>query len=164
MDLGMTQKEAAHRIGADQWTVINWEKGRTQPAVRFVPDIVTFLGFDPRCQGASFGDRLRTARHGLGLSQRQLAQSLRVDAGTVRGWETERHRPSDLLLARVVALLSDARIGTKAPEVAGSERSDAAGGSQDPIPRPPRGSKRDTPVENSVRGHGGTELDSREPR
>jgi DNA-binding XRE family transcriptional regulator len=44
MDLGITQKEAARRIGADQFTVINWEKGRTQPAVRFVPSILAFLG------------------------------------------------------------------------------------------------------------------------
>jgi DNA-binding XRE family transcriptional regulator len=43
MDLAITRKEAARRIGADQWTVINWEKGRTEPAVRFVPAITRFL-------------------------------------------------------------------------------------------------------------------------
>lgn len=31
LDLGITQKEVARRIGADQWTVINWEKGRATP-------------------------------------------------------------------------------------------------------------------------------------
>jgi DNA-binding XRE family transcriptional regulator len=45
MDLGITQKEAARRIGADQWTVINWEKGRTKPTARFVPRILAFLSF-----------------------------------------------------------------------------------------------------------------------
>jgi len=54
MDLGITQKEAARRIGADQWTVINWEKGRTEPAVRFVPRVLAFLGFDPRSAGHDF--------------------------------------------------------------------------------------------------------------
>jgi DNA-binding XRE family transcriptional regulator len=51
IDLGLTQKEAAQRIGADQWTVINWEQGRTKPAVRFVPRILAFLGFDPQKTG-----------------------------------------------------------------------------------------------------------------
>ncbi len=51
MDLGITQKEAAHRIGAGQFTVINWEKGRTEPAVRFLPAIMPFLGYDPFPEG-----------------------------------------------------------------------------------------------------------------
>ena len=105
MDLGISQKEAARRIGADQWTVINWEKGRTEPAVRFVPGVLAFLGFDPRCPGTTFGERLRRARHGQGLSQRRLAQILRVDEGTVRTWETGRHRPSARLFSRLVSLL-----------------------------------------------------------
>ena len=52
MDLGITQKEAARRIGANQWTVINWEKGRTEPAVRFVPRIIQFLGYEPTGRGS----------------------------------------------------------------------------------------------------------------
>jgi DNA-binding XRE family transcriptional regulator len=45
MDLGMTQKEAARLLGVDQWTVINWEKGRTEPVKRLVPSITLFLGY-----------------------------------------------------------------------------------------------------------------------
>ena len=60
MDLGITQKETARRIGADQWTVINWEKGRTEPAVRFVPGIAAFLGFDPASPGTTLGQCLKT--------------------------------------------------------------------------------------------------------
>ena len=61
MDLGITQKEAARRIGADQWTVINWEKGRTCPEVRFVPGIIRFLGYDPFPRGEVLYDRNRLA-------------------------------------------------------------------------------------------------------
>lgn len=75
MDLGITQKEAARRIGADQWTVINWEKGRTEPAVRFVPAIIRFLGEDPLPPGEAFPDRIRAARHRLGLTQSNLGTS-----------------------------------------------------------------------------------------
>jgi transcriptional regulator with XRE-family HTH domain len=47
MDLGITQKEAARRLEVDQWTVINWERGRTRPARRALPRIARFLGSDP---------------------------------------------------------------------------------------------------------------------
>jgi transcriptional regulator with XRE-family HTH domain len=105
MDLGITQKHAGRRIGVSQWTVINWEKGRTEPAVRFVPRILQLLCHDPRCQASSFAELLRQARLGRGLSQQRLAQVLRVDEGTIRGWERGRHRPSRRLLRRVARLL-----------------------------------------------------------
>jgi transcriptional regulator with XRE-family HTH domain len=57
MDLGITEKEAARRFGANQASLINWEKGRTEPAVRFLPRIIAFLGFDPSEAGSTF--RLR---------------------------------------------------------------------------------------------------------
>jgi DNA-binding XRE family transcriptional regulator len=50
MDLGIFQREAASQIGADPWTIANWEKGKTKPAVRFIPRILTFLGYDPRIE------------------------------------------------------------------------------------------------------------------
>jgi DNA-binding XRE family transcriptional regulator len=43
MDLGLTQREVAFNIGANQWTVANWEKGRTEPASRFIAKIADFL-------------------------------------------------------------------------------------------------------------------------
>jgi transcriptional regulator with XRE-family HTH domain len=48
LDLGLQLKEVAAQLNADQDSVINWEKGRTAPAVRFVSAILTFLGYDPR--------------------------------------------------------------------------------------------------------------------
>jgi len=42
MDLGLTQREVARRIGANPWTVANWEKGKTNPASRFLPEIDGF--------------------------------------------------------------------------------------------------------------------------
>lgn len=93
MDLGITQKEAARGIGADQWTVINWEKGLTQPAVRFVPGIIKFLGFDPFPRGETFPDRIRAARRRLGLTQSELARLVGMREGSVYDLEGGRQKP-----------------------------------------------------------------------
>jgi DNA-binding XRE family transcriptional regulator len=50
VDLGLFQREVASQIGADPWTIANWEKGKTKPAVRFIPHILAFLGYDPRIE------------------------------------------------------------------------------------------------------------------
>lgn len=94
MDLGITQKEAARRLGADEWTVINWEKGRTDPAVRFVPAVLAFLGFDPLPSGETFQDRIRAARHRLGLTQAGVGQLAGVCEGAVCDLEHGRQKPT----------------------------------------------------------------------
>jgi hypothetical protein len=35
------------RLSIDEWTVHNWEIGRAQPALRYVPRLIDFLGYDP---------------------------------------------------------------------------------------------------------------------
>ena len=47
LDLGLLQREVATWLGVNGWTVGNWENGKTQPARRFTPKIVQFLGYDP---------------------------------------------------------------------------------------------------------------------
>lgn len=62
MDLGLTQRGVALQIGANPWTVANWEKGNNHPAVWFLPAIIRFLGYDPLPAGETLTERIRTAR------------------------------------------------------------------------------------------------------
>jgi len=105
MDLGVTQQEAARQIGADQWTVINWEKGRTEPAVRFTPAILRFLGYDPFPPGTTLQQRLRSARRKLGLTQRALGSSLDLSEGTVYDAEHGRQRLTSRSVRRIARFL-----------------------------------------------------------
>jgi transcriptional regulator with XRE-family HTH domain len=105
LDLGLLQKETAARLGADPTTINNWEAGKSEPQLCFVPRILAFLGYDPRPAGASFGDRLRLARTARGFSIRSLADLLGVDASTVWSWEKGRHRPVARLHRRLDELL-----------------------------------------------------------
>jgi len=47
MDLGLRQSDVANRIGVWTSTINYWEKNRFNPEVRYVPEIVAFLGYDP---------------------------------------------------------------------------------------------------------------------
>lgn len=51
MDLGLLQREVAQQLGVDKWTVLNWERGKTSPDVRYYPAIIEFLGYNPFPQG-----------------------------------------------------------------------------------------------------------------
>jgi transcriptional regulator with XRE-family HTH domain len=87
LDRGMQQRDAAREIGCDPGTLLNWEKGRVAPDIRFWPAILAFLGYDPRPEPAGFGGRIRAAREAEGLSEEALARRLGLDPGTVVAWE-----------------------------------------------------------------------------
>lgn len=89
LELGLYQKDVAKLFGITLFTIINWEKGRTTPTVKFIPSLVQFLGYDPlpKERPTSIADRLRTKRRELGLGQRETAQILGVNASTVTRWE-----------------------------------------------------------------------------
>jgi transcriptional regulator with XRE-family HTH domain len=105
LDLGLLQREVAEQLGVDKFTVLNWERGKTRPDVRYYPAIITFLGHNPLPQGETFPERLRAARQARGLSWKRLAEELGVWESTVRDWENGTHRPSRVLRCRLARFL-----------------------------------------------------------
>jgi transcriptional regulator with XRE-family HTH domain len=91
--LGLLQREVAAQIGVNKDTIYNWETNRTNPELRLIPHIIDFLGYVPYDPSWSFGERLRTIRSALGLSQEQLAKRAGLDESTIATWEMGRHRP-----------------------------------------------------------------------
>ena len=47
LDLGLLQKQVADRLEVNAMTICNWETNRTSPQLRFVPRILSFLGYNP---------------------------------------------------------------------------------------------------------------------
>jgi transcriptional regulator with XRE-family HTH domain len=70
------QRQVAQQIGVGEAKVTNWERNATTPAVRFIPAIIRFLGYDPLPHAISISERLATAGRALGLSQRKMAEKL----------------------------------------------------------------------------------------
>lgn len=75
----MLQSEVAAQIGAHTLSVTNWEKGHSEPEIRYLPAIIWFLGHDPRPAPETIGERLVRYRQARGLSQKRLASELNVD-------------------------------------------------------------------------------------
>jgi transcriptional regulator with XRE-family HTH domain len=87
MDLGLLQKDIARRLGASVASVNNWELNEREPTVQFIPGILAFLGYNPRPEPPTFGERIRAKRVREGLTHRALAAQLNLDPSTVLAWE-----------------------------------------------------------------------------
>ncbi len=48
LQLGLFQRELAQLLGFNTWTILNWEKGHTEPPEAALPAILEFLEYDPR--------------------------------------------------------------------------------------------------------------------
>ena len=105
MDLGLLQREVALQLGVDPMSVNSWEVGRTVPQVRFIPAVITFLGYDPHPEPVSFAAWVTQRRKALGFSRRRLAAELGVDESTLSRWESGRGKPLATLLDRLRARL-----------------------------------------------------------
>lgn len=89
LDLKLLQRQVAEEIGCSKASLLNWERGRAEPELRFMPAIIRFLGYDPTAPDPtlSIGARLRATRRARGLSQEALAWLIGIDPTTVRDWE-----------------------------------------------------------------------------
>ncbi|MFN0314181.1 MAG: helix-turn-helix domain-containing protein [Burkholderiales bacterium] len=88
LELGLTQQEAATRLGVTPFTVLHWETGATKTIpVKAMPGIIAFLGYDPFPKAETIGGQIKAYRRKTGLSLRQFADQLGVDASTIRNWE-----------------------------------------------------------------------------
>jgi transcriptional regulator with XRE-family HTH domain len=89
LDLGHSCKAAAGLIGIDPETLRNYETGRTEPEVRVLPLLTSYLGYSPLPVGETRGARIKSARLARGLSRRRLAQVAGVDEATIKRMEED---------------------------------------------------------------------------
>jgi len=87
-------------------TVCNWENNRG-PAIRMIPKIIQFLGYDPiNKQFNTFGEKIKAYRRKRGLSIKKLARILRIDPTTLARWERGEGAPGAGLHRRLHSFLS----------------------------------------------------------
>jgi transcriptional regulator with XRE-family HTH domain len=86
--LGLFQKYVALAIGVDTCTITNWEKGRSEPELRFIPRIINFLGYQPDATNpVTLGESIKRYRYLKGISQKELARQMGVDPSTLNRLE-----------------------------------------------------------------------------
>ncbi len=70
--------------------ISEWERNKREPAVKFIPKIIEFLGYVHFDRGETVGERIRIYRKTLGLSHYEFARRLGVAPCTIIGWENDR--------------------------------------------------------------------------
>ena len=83
----LTQAWAALQLGVKSWTVLNWEKGHTEPPIEFIQVILQFLAYDPYPLPKTLPERMLAKRRTMGWSIKEAARQLGVDEGTWAAWE-----------------------------------------------------------------------------
>ncbi|MBI5710257.1 MAG: transcriptional regulator [Candidatus Eisenbacteria bacterium] len=94
MDLGLTQRTLAERLGCYPETVAALERDESEPLARRWPAIEAVLGAGLVPERDGLPGWIRAARLRLGLTQEQVANRAGLDSRTIRNVETQRHRPS----------------------------------------------------------------------
>lgn len=93
--LGLEQKDVARQIGVSLATYRNWEVNWSAPAVKYIPQAISFLGYDWRPEPEGFGEAMNRSRTARGLSLRDLARLLGLDEGTIHDVEAGRRSPTE---------------------------------------------------------------------
>ena len=105
-ELGLYLKEAAVRMGVQDFTLIKWEQDAAEPYVTYYPAIIAFLGYEPWPEPRTLGERIRAARYRKGLSFREAAVRYDIDDGTLLKSEHGRVRPTIETLRKLAGLMA----------------------------------------------------------
>lgn len=106
LGLKILQREVAEQIGVDTTSVFNWEASTARPEIRYMPAIIRFLGYNPLPEAKSPAGQLVRHRTTLGLSQKEAAQRLGIDPGTLARWERGERTPEGVLATRAERFLA----------------------------------------------------------
>jgi transcriptional regulator with XRE-family HTH domain len=107
LDLDLSIKQAARRIGVFYKVLERWERGVNLPSRSKLPGVIDFLGYDPDNLQGPLAERLKAARERQGLSQQALAEQLGVDDSTIRAIEQGTRPKRRRVLRAVEAFLGE---------------------------------------------------------
>lgn len=87
LELGLSQRQLAEKVGVGHRVVAKWEAGG-HPDETMRPKLAELLGFDPLELVRRLPEQLRQYREAHDLSRGELAKMLNLDPGTIWRWET----------------------------------------------------------------------------
>ncbi len=105
LNLKLLQQNVAEKLSVHTASLRNWEVNRTKPELVYMPAIIRFLGYNPLPPARNWAAKLTHGRTALGLTQKQAAQQIGVDASTLARWERGEREPTGLFLAKVTRFL-----------------------------------------------------------
>lgn len=87
---GLTQKDIANRIGVRTDSITNWELGRNEPQIQFMPKIQSLLGTEAQTSN-THSEEIIQFRSENGLSRKRMARMIGIDETTLKRIESNNH-------------------------------------------------------------------------
>jgi DNA-binding XRE family transcriptional regulator len=113
MDVGLYQTDLAKQIGVDPESIGNWEDCSRLPRIKYIPALITFLGFYPfDHETDTLGGKFTRYKNEHGLSDRNLAKLLGLDEGTVVRWVRNKRVPAKKRLKFVLSGINKEEVST----------------------------------------------------
>jgi DNA-binding XRE family transcriptional regulator len=95
------------RFGVDDVTIYLSEENRVKPSLAQIPTIIEFLGRNPfETAIENQGGRISEYRRAHGLSQKKLAQLLKVDQSSIGNSESAENQPSKRLFEKLLSFFT----------------------------------------------------------
>jgi transcriptional regulator with XRE-family HTH domain len=93
LDRGLLQKQVADILGVGTCSIYNWENNRGEPELRYIPNIIKFLGYIPfDCPDDTVG-RLAWYKRAMGMNLDLLGEAMGRDPEQLSDWLSGRHNP-----------------------------------------------------------------------
>jgi transcriptional regulator with XRE-family HTH domain len=108
LSLKLLQRQVAELINVDKTSIYNWENNRSKPDLEYMPAIIRFLGYSPMPRSDVWADRLVQGRTAMGLTQKEAARRINVDASSLARWERGEREPSGAFAKRALRFLNAA--------------------------------------------------------
>ena len=107
LDLGLLQKSVAKQLKVSETTIWQWENNESRPALRCMPSIIEFLGYNPIPITPGVVGKILAWRTQSGTSRRNAARLIGVDETTLARWERSERKPQGGLLRQVQQFLKN---------------------------------------------------------
>ena len=103
LEKGLLQQDLAKKLQVNKQTISNWEHGYTQPPLRQLKNISSFLGY---CYfekpATTIALKFRNIRCYLfGMDVRTYAKFTNIDPSTILAWENGKSKPSQKSLQKI---------------------------------------------------------------
>lgn len=130
-ELGMLNREAAHKLRVSRRTLSLWEWDEAYPTWTYQPRLIAYLGYDPfdnpslgrplgnettdvavlcSIHPLSLGQQLAKLRMELRKTRKDLAKEIGVSEKTLKWWETNRRLPLPSSQRRIMRFLQQSRM------------------------------------------------------
>ncbi len=93
IDRGLWHSHVAEIVGVNECSINNWENGHTEPDLRYIPSIISFIGFNPRPVPIETLEKLDWYKWSHGLTYEELGKEMSIHPEQLADWLGGKRNP-----------------------------------------------------------------------